>query len=106
MAWRLPLWLQMSFSGFILLFVFFIPESPRWLMANDRHEEALEVLIKYHGDDDPDNALVKLSYSEMKEIISIEGSDKRWWDYTDLINTRASRWRLTIVVSMALFARM
>lgn len=25
-------------------------KSPRWLIANDRHEEALEVMAKYHGE--------------------------------------------------------
>jgi hypothetical protein len=74
-------------------------------MANDRHDEALQVLIKYHGDDDPNNAIVKLSYAEMKEVISLEGSDKRWWDYSELVKTRSSRWRLTMVISMAFFGR-
>ncbi|KAF8543136.1 general substrate transporter [Trichophaea hybrida] len=103
--WRIPLWLQMSFSGIIAISVFFLPESPRWLMANDRHEEALQVLTKYHGDGNPDDALVKLSYSEMQELISIEGSDKRWWDYSKLVKTRASRWRLTMVISMGFFGQ-
>jgi len=103
--WRIPLWLQMSFSGIVAIAVFFLPESPRWLIANDRHEEALEVLIKYHGNDNPDDALVKLSYGEMQELISVEGSDKRWWDYTKLVKTRAARWRLTMVVSMGFFGR-
>lgn len=103
--WRLPLWLQMTFSGFIALLVFFIPESPRWLVANDRQEEALQVLIKYHGEGDPNNAIVKLSYTEMQDMISKEGSDKRWWDYSQLVKTRASRWRLAMVVSMSFFGR-
>lgn len=95
----------MTFSGFIALSVFFIPESPRWLVANDRQEEALQVLIKYHGEGDPNNAIVKLSYTEMQDMISKEGSDKRWWDYSQLVKTRASRWRLTMVISMSFFGR-
>jgi hypothetical protein len=76
--WRIPLWLQMTFSGFIAASVFFLPESPRWLIANGRQEEALEVITKYHGDDNPDSPLVQLTYHEMQEVISKEGSDKRW----------------------------
>jgi len=38
-------------------------------------------------------------------MITKEGSDKRWWDYSDLIKTRAARWRMTMVVAMAFFGR-
>lgn len=104
-AWRIPLWLQMTFSGFILIFVYFLPETPRWLIANDRTEEALAVLTKYHGLGDRNNPFVELSYSEMKQEISTSGSDKRWWDYREMVNTRAARWRTTMVVSMAFFGQ-
>lgn len=40
---QIPLWLQMSFSGIVLIGSLMMPETPRWLMANDRHEEALAV---------------------------------------------------------------
>lgn len=74
-------------------------------MANDRHEEALAVLAKYHGEDDPNNPIVQLSFREMQEQISTTGSDKRWWDYKELVATKAARWRLTMVVSMSFFGR-
>jgi len=44
-AWRIPLWCQMIFSCIVLLGVFVLPESPRWLVAHNRHEEALEVIV-------------------------------------------------------------
>jgi MFS family permease len=44
MSWRIPVWFQMMFSGFVVLGAPFLPETPRWLIANDRHEEALEVM--------------------------------------------------------------
>lgn len=105
LAWRIPLWLQMTFSGVIVLSVLWLPETPRWLMANDRTEEALAVLTKYHGEGDRNNPFVELSYREMKEEISLTGSDKRWWDYRELANTKAARWRLTMVISMAFFGQ-
>lgn len=49
-SWRIPIWLQMVFSGIVLVFSLFLPETPRWLMANDRHEEAINVMAKFHGE--------------------------------------------------------
>ena len=46
-AWRIPVWLQMAFSGIVLFSSPFLPETPRWLIANDRHEEALDIMVKH-----------------------------------------------------------
>jgi hypothetical protein len=39
----------------------FIPESPRWLIFNDKHAEALSVFKRLHGDPerDPDYVLAR-----------------------------------------------
>jgi MFS family permease len=44
-AWRIPVWIQLVFSGIVLLASPFLPETPRWLVANDRHQEALRVMV-------------------------------------------------------------
>jgi len=60
--------------------VFFIPESPRYLMANGREQEAIDFLVKYHGNGDPNSRLVKLEIEEMREGIRQDGIDKSSWD--------------------------
>jgi hypothetical protein len=35
-------------------------------MANDRTEEALEVMAKYHGEGDRESPIVQLEYEEMR----------------------------------------
>lgn len=42
--WRFPLALQAFFAIFIILQVVGLPETPRWLAAQDRHEEARDVI--------------------------------------------------------------
>lgn len=74
-------------------------------MSNDRHEEAIRVMAKYHGEGDRNSPIVLLTYREMIEEIATEGSDKRWWDYSDLFNTKAAWWRLACVVGMAFFSQ-
>lgn len=64
----------------VLVFVWFIPESPRYMMMNNRHEEAHLFLVKYHGNGDPHSRLVALESAVMQEGIVIDGSDKNQWD--------------------------
>lgn len=104
-AWRIPVWLQMVFSGIVLFSSPFLPETPRWLIANNRHEEALDIMAKYHGEGSRDSPIVQLEYKEMVEDISVTGSDKRWWDYRELFNSREQRYRTMLVLSMGFFGQ-
>lgn len=104
-AWRIPIWCQMVTSGIVVVFVLFLPESPRWLVAQDRLEEAGKVLAKYHGEGSVDHSIVKLQLEEMASQISAEASDKKWWDYHELWNTHSARRRLICVLGMACFGQ-
>lgn len=105
LSWRLPIWLQAVASGGVILGCLFCPETPRWLVSNDRHEEAIQVMAKYHGEGNRNSPIVLLSYREMIEEIATEGSDKRWWDYKDLFNSREAWWRMSCVIGMAFFGQ-
>jgi len=104
-SWRIPVWVQMTFSGVVLIFCLLLPETPRWLMANDRHEEALNVMAKYHGEGDRNSPIVQLEYREMLEDISVTGSDKRWWDYRELFNSPEVRYRTMLVLAIGFFGQ-
>jgi sugar porter (SP) family MFS transporter len=104
-SWRIPLIFQCVPAGIVCCVVFLLPESPRWLIAQGRDEEAHAFLVKYHGAGDPNSPYVSLQYAEFKESISVNGSDKRWWDFSDLLRTKNARWRFLMVILMGVFGQ-
>jgi MFS family permease len=104
-AWRVPLILQAFACVIVMGSVFFLPESPRFCMANGREEEALEFLVKYHGNGDPNSRLVRLEIDEMKEGIKLDGIDKTWWDYRPFLTSHNSRWRIAQVLMISIFGQ-
>ncbi|KAL7621961.1 hypothetical protein AAE478_007462 [Parahypoxylon ruwenzoriense] len=104
-SWRIPIILQAFACIIVMLGVWFIPESPRFLMANGREEEAVAFLAKYHGNGDRSSRLVQLEVEEMKENIRQDGIDKRPWDYRPFILTHNGRWRMAQVLMISIFGQ-
>ncbi|PSK41777.1 High-affinity glucose transporter [Elsinoe australis] len=48
-AWRIPVILQMVILFPMLILLFLVDETPRWLVSHDRHDEAKEVLYRLKG---------------------------------------------------------
>ncbi|EMC91096.1 hypothetical protein BAUCODRAFT_152390 [Baudoinia panamericana UAMH 10762] len=105
MSWQIPVWLQMVFPGIIALFVWLIPESPRWLFVHNKREAAKDTLIKWHGQGNVDSAWVRLQLAEYEEFLNTDGADKRFWDYRALFRNRASRYRIACNVIFSIFAQ-
>jgi len=105
LSWRIPLILQCVPSLVVICAVFFLPESPRWLMAHGREKEAHDFLVRYHGNKDPANPIVMLEWTEFQESIALDASDKRWWDYSELFKTSSNRWRFFMVILMGVFGQ-
>ncbi|KAG6850900.1 hypothetical protein H0H93_006726 [Arthromyces matolae] len=104
-SFRAPLAIQIAPAGILLIFVYLLPESPRWLISVGRHEEARHILAKYHGDGDENAPLVLLEWKEFEESIKIDASDKRWWDYSELFNTPNARYRTFMMLLMGFFGQ-
>jgi len=67
---------------------------------------AKAILIEYHGDGNPDALVANLELQEMLEVIELEGSDKRFWDFRNLFNTRAARYRTFLITCIAWFGQL
>jgi sugar porter (SP) family MFS transporter len=103
-AWRIPSLLQICPSLLQIIFVFFLPESPRWLITKDRAQEAQDILAKYHGEGDRGLEFVQAEFVQMQTTIQLElESSKRSWG--DLFKTAGMRRRLLITCMLGLFTQ-
>jgi len=103
-AWRIPSLLQIAPSLLQLTFVWFVPESPRWLISKDRHEEALAVLIEYHAEGDADSEFVRAEYAQIRETLALEmeASSQSW---KDMFATSGMRRRVLLCSFLGLFTQ-
>jgi hypothetical protein len=104
-AWRTPTIVQAGMPAVVMCLILFFPESPRWLIAHDRPEEALAIFAKYHGNGDENSPTVQLQYHEIVEQMNLTRSENPWWDFQELVNTRAARYRLYMVIGMSFFGQ-
>lgn len=76
-------------------------------MAQDRTEEAIQVLARYHGEGDASHPMVTLQVKEMQHQITVDVADfsKKWWDYRELFNSHSARRRFICVAGMACFGQ-
>lgn len=84
-----------------MVVIFFVPESPRWLIAKDRHAEALEVLAIVNAGGDKTDPLVLLQYHEISDTIAFEKGPGRQLSLGQAVRRPANRKRLIIAVSFA-----
>ena len=72
--WRLMIGISIVPPIFILLALFALPESPRWLMGQGRSEEAHNILLRIVGDENQ----VQKNMKELREMIDVEKSSVKW----------------------------
>lgn len=73
-SWRIPSLLQALVSVFQAIFIYFVPESPRWLIANGRTPEATRILSQHHSGTEKPTELVRLQVAEITAAIEFERS--------------------------------
>ncbi|KAH8702744.1 general substrate transporter [Phaeosphaeriaceae sp. PMI808] len=104
-CWRIPAITQALPSLIQLSFIWFIPESPRWLISKERNEEALNILGKYHANGDINNPTVQFEYAEIKETLRLEFQYQKNSSYLDFFKTKGNRYRLLLLASLGLFSQ-
>jgi MFS family permease len=103
-GWKIPSWLQACPSLLQMAFIFFVPESPRWLISQDRSEEAFQILAKYHAEGDADSEFVRAEFAQMQTTVQIEMEHSKR-SYMDLVATAGMRRRMLISSFLGLFTQ-
>ncbi len=80
--WRFPLAFMTAPMLIVILTVVLLPESPRWLMANNRREEAINIIAKIRGDLEPTDPKLMIEVEQLEAII--EASYHKRNDYINL----------------------
>ncbi|KAH7014174.1 general substrate transporter [Microdochium trichocladiopsis] len=104
-SWRIPSLLQGAIPAFQFALFWFVPESPRWLVANGRTEDARAILAKWHAGGDEGSPLVAYEVAQIEETVKIETEVLSETSYMDLLRTPANRRRAFIAVIVGFFAQ-
>lgn len=89
--WRVPVAIQLVPGGLMLIGLFFLKESPRWLMKQDRHEEAL-ISLAYIRNEPQDSEMVQQEMAEIKASIEEEVSATSGVTWRECL-TKSNRFR-------------
>ncbi|KAH7129721.1 general substrate transporter [Dactylonectria estremocensis] len=105
--WRLPLWLQILCPGLVCLGGWFIPESPRWQIAQGRYDAARAFIIEHHANGDANHPIVAIEMSEIEDSLALVQGRSAWacFDLRSLVKSRARLYRLMLVVAMSWFGQ-
>ncbi|KAG2127486.1 general substrate transporter [Suillus clintonianus] len=104
-AWRIPSALQGVSSLIQVFLIWFVPESPRWLMSKGKEERALEVLAYYHANGDAQDPLVQYEFEEIKTAIAFDREVTGNVGWLSLIKTPGNRRRLRVIIALAFFSQ-
>ncbi|GAB1525811.1 hypothetical protein RhiTH_008977 [Rhizoctonia solani] len=102
-SWRIPSALQGLSSVIQLALIWFLPESPRWLISKGRDDEARQVLVKWHAGGREEDPLVAMEYTQIKEALGLESQNANA-SWLDLFRTPGNRRRIRIIFFSALTA--
>ncbi|EXJ80600.1 hypothetical protein A1O3_06883 [Capronia epimyces CBS 606.96] len=102
-AWRAPSLIQIAPPLLAIGILPFIPESPRWLVYQNRVDEALEVLAVSHAWGDKTDPVVVTEYREITQTLEFEKTNGST-SVLEIIRTPGNRKRIMLCLSVAIFS--
>ncbi|KAI0318860.1 general substrate transporter [Amylostereum chailletii] len=104
-AWRIPSILQGLPSLLQVLLIWFVPESPRWLISKGKEAQALRTLAYYHADGNEQDPLVEFEFEEIKAAIRFDREVAANIGWMSLVKNPGNRRRLRIIIAIAFFSQ-
>ena len=104
-SWRIPSLLQGVPSLIQIIFIFFVPESPRWLLAKGKEEQAREVLTRWHAGGVENDPLVEFELAEIKSALAVESELQSSVSWISLFNNRGNLKRIRIIIAIGFFSQ-
>ncbi|WYZ35161.1 hypothetical protein EsH8_I_001437 [Colletotrichum jinshuiense] len=103
--WTLPTGLQCMMPGIQLMALWFLPESPRWLISKGKEAEAKRVLIKYHGNNNENDEFAHWEYAEIYSTLKLEKEASSQSGWMELVRTPGNRKRCGLIIATAIFSQ-
>ena len=91
-AWRIPIVVMQVYPIVLMALVETLPESPRWFIFNDKHDEAKKALERIYGDEG------KQQYKDLVEAHEKEQGDSV--GYFDMLNPHHPQFHPTMITVM------
>jgi len=104
-SWRIPSAVQALPSVLQVFLIWFVPESPRWLIKQGRDEEARRILGYYHANGNEQDPLVEFEFTEIKEALDLDRAVVSKVGYRSLFKTPGNRRRMRIIIAIAFFSQ-
>jgi hypothetical protein len=105
-AWRVPVILQLIFLSPMLLLLWILPETPRWLAAHGREDESLLVLRRLKGHNTSETDILKL-HADIVNTVRVE-TELNAGSWKDVLRSDQlhSRRRFLISCSIQIFQQL
>lgn len=104
-AWRIPSLLQFVPSFFQLAFMYWCPESPRWLVSKDRGDEAFAILQKYHSEGQDGDEYVRLEFAQIQSTLAQEKELAKRFIWADVFRDAPMRRRFLLASVVGFFTQ-
>ena len=93
-AWRWMFWIELAPAFLFLIALFFIPESPRYLVIKSANQQAKQVLTRLYGD--------IAASQKLAEIEQSLAADHHKPKFSDLIDSKTNKVRKIVWVAIGL----